>query len=61
MVKLTQSLQKWLFDNHKDVLPMILMGHLELFTREMQKEYLKWCKTEDGKKYLVGGSCYKEE
>lgn len=61
MVKLTQSLQKWLFDNHKAVLPMIMMGHLELFTRDMQKEYLQWCKTEDGKKYLVGGSCYKEE
>lgn len=23
MVKLTQSLNKWLFDNHKDILPLI--------------------------------------
>lgn len=59
MVKLTQNLQKRIFDNHKAVIS-IMMGNLELFTTEMQ-EYLQWCKTEDGKKYLVGGSCYKEE
>ena len=49
MVKLTQSLEHWLFENHKDILPLILFGHTELFTDEMQKEYLEWCQTEDGK------------
>jgi hypothetical protein len=38
-----------------------MFGHVELFTEEMQKEYLSWCQTEDGKQYLKGGSKYKEE
>ena len=33
---------------------------MELFTDEMQKDYLEWCKTEEGKSYLVGGSNYRE-
>ena len=61
MVKLTQSLSKWLFDNHKDKLPLILLGHVELFTEDMQKEYCEWCETEEGRKYLKGGSEYREE
>lgn len=61
MVMLTQSLKIWLFENHKDVLPFIMFGHVELFTEEMQKEYLEWCKTDDGKQYLKGGSKYKPE
>lgn len=61
MVRLTQSLEHWLFENHKDILPLILLGHVELFTEEMQKEYIEWCKTDDGKQYLKGGSKYKEE
>lgn len=59
MIKLTQSLNKWLFDNHKEILPLIILGHLELFTEEMQEEYLQWCKSEEGRKYLVGGQYYK--
>ena len=61
MVKLTQSLRYWLWENHKDIVGLIMFGHTELFTKEMQKEYLKWCKTDDGKQYLKGGSKYKEE
>lgn len=61
MVKLTQSLKQWIFNNHKDILPLVMMGHVELYTPEMQKEYLQWCKTEEGRKYLVGGQCYKED
>ena len=61
MVKLTQSLGKWLFDNHRDLIPLIMLGHLELFTADMQEEYLDWCRTEEGKQYLKGGSEYKEE
>lgn len=59
MVKLTQSLERWLADNHKDILPLIMFGHIELFTEEMQKQYVEWCKTDEGKSYLKGGSNYK--
>ena len=38
-----------------------MFGHLELFTEEMQKAYLEWCLTDDGKQYLQGGSKYKED
>lgn len=61
MIKLTQSLSKWLFDNHKDKLPLIMLGHAELFSKEMQQQYLEWCKTEEGKSYLKGGKNYKED
>lgn len=61
MVKLTQSLRTWLFNNHKDILPLIMFGHTELLTTEMYQEYLDWCSTDEGKKYLEGGSEYKEE
>lgn len=61
MVKLTQSLSKWLFDNHPDIIALIMLGHLELFTEEMQEQYLAWCATDEGKQYLKGGSKYKEE
>lgn len=60
MITLTQSLEHWLFENHREKLPLILLGHIEEFTAEMQKEYLEWCKTEEGKQYLKGGSKYKE-
>ena len=38
-----------------------MLGHVELFTEEMNEEYIKWCQTEEGKQYLKGGSKYKEE
>ena len=60
MVKLTQSLQRWLLDNHRELLPAIMLGHVELFTEEMQIAYLEWCQTDDGKQYLKGGSKYVE-
>ena len=59
MVKLTQSLQRWLWENHKYILTLIMFGHVELFTEEMQEEYIAWCQTEEGKQYLEGGSKYK--
>lgn len=34
MVRLTQSLKQWMFDNHKEILPLLLLGHVELFTDE---------------------------
>ena len=61
MVKLTQSLEYWLWENHKDIIHLIMLGHTELFTDEMQKEYIEWCKTDEGEQYLKGGSKYKEE
>ena len=61
MVRLTQSLQHWLWENHRDKIGLIMLGHIELITEEMAKEYIEWCKTEDGKQYLKGGSKYKEE
>lgn len=61
MIKLTQSLQKWLFDNHRELIWPIMFGHIELFTKEMEAEYLSWLQTDEGRKYLVGGSEYREE
>lgn len=61
MVRLTQSLSHWLFENHKEIMPLIMFGHIELFTEEMQKEYIEWCKTDEGRQYLKGGSKYKED
>lgn len=61
MVTLTQSLEHWLLENHPAKFPLILFGHTELFTPDMESEYLAWCQTDDGRKYLKGGSEYKEE
>lgn len=61
MVRLTQSLEQWLWQNHKDKIALIMLGHTELFTEEMQAEYLEWVQTDEGKQYLKGGSKYKEE
>lgn len=60
MATLTQSLQHWLWVNHRELIPLIMLGHVELFTEEMQKEYIEWCKTDEGRSYLKGGSNYKE-
>lgn len=60
MVELTQSLSHWLWTNHKDIVGLVLFGHTELITDEMWEEYIAWCKTDEGAKYLVGGSEYKE-
>lgn len=61
MVRLTQSLAHWLFENHKDKLHLIMLGHVELFTPEMQRGYIEWCQTDEGRQYLKGGSKYDEE
>lgn len=61
MIILTQSLEHWLWENHKDIIHLIMLGHTELFTDEMKKEYIKWCKTDEGKQYLEGGSKYNPE
>lgn len=58
MVLMTQSLKQWLWMNHKEIIPLIQFGHTELITDEMWNEYIEWCKTEEGAKYLKGGSEY---
>lgn len=39
---------------------MIMLGHTELLTEEMYSRYIEWCKTEEGKQHLKGGSKYVE-
>lgn len=52
MVELTPSLQKWLFDHHRDKIALIMFGHLELLTEAMWIEYIEWLKTDEGRQYL---------
>lgn len=54
----TQSMEVWLATYHRDKLVLLSFGHLELFTEEMAREYAEWCKTEEGRQYLKGGSKY---
>lgn len=60
MIKLTESFKQWLLKKNPELIPLIMFGHLELFTAEMQEEYLEWCSTDEGRQYLKGGSKYKE-
>ena len=55
MVQLTDSLKHWLWENHGDIVGLIMFGHVELLTEEMWNEYIEWCKTDEAKKYLDGG------
>lgn len=55
---MTQSMEVWLATYHRDKFVLIGFGHLELFTEEMAQEYVEWCKTEEGRQYLKGGSKY---
>lgn len=61
MVIMTQSFEHWLFKNHRDIFALIMFGHTELLTEEMMKDYIDWCKTDEGKQYLEGGSKYNPE
>lgn len=61
MIQMTQSMEHWLWVNHRDIFVQIGFGHLELFTEEMAEEYLEWCETDEGKQYLKGGSKYDPE
>ena len=61
MVRFTQSLEAWMIKFHPEEFALIGFGHVELFTEEMQHEYIEWCKTPEGRSYLRGGSNYKEE
>lgn len=54
----TQSMEVWLFAHHRDLVVPLMFGHLELFTEEMAEEYADWCRSEEGRQYLKGGSKY---
>ncbi len=59
MVKMTQSLFQYLRDNHRELIPLISFGHIEVLTDEIWSAYIEWCKTDEGRKYLKGGSEYR--
>lgn len=54
MVRPTKSLYKWLWDNHREELPLIMLGHTELMTDEWWDAYLAWCRTDEAAEYLDG-------
>ena len=57
-VKLTASLEHWLWNEHRDIFALVKSGHTELLTDEMLINYSNWCKTEEGKEYIEGGKYY---
>lgn len=61
MFLIAQSLRKWLTDNYPELLPMVMLGHTEMLTDEMLREYIAWCRTDEGKKHLKGGSEYRDD
>ena len=60
MIKLTASLEHWLWINHRELLSQILFGHTEVLSADLIQEYMTWCETEEGKSYLKGGENYHE-
>ena len=58
MVEMTLSLRTFLWKFHKDIYSLLLFGHVEFYTKEIESEYLEWCKTDEGKSYLEGGANY---
>lgn len=60
MIKLTWSLQNFLSKYHPDLLVPLTFGKIELYTKEINNEYLDWLFSDEGKEYLQGGSKNKE-
>ena len=60
MVILTQSLEVYMWRNHRDIYPLVLLGHTELITDEIYEAYIEWCKTDEGRQYLKDGKLYDE-
>lgn len=52
MIKMTQSFSVWCLKFHKDIYSLLMLGHVELLTKEMYQEYLDWVQTDEGKQYL---------
>lgn len=61
MATMTQSFEVWVFTYHKDLFVPLMFGHTEVLTEELSKEYIEWCKSDEGKQYLEGGSKYDPE
>lgn len=60
-VKLTASLEWFLFKYHLEIYNRISFGHTELYTPEIQAEYEKWVlESPEAKDYLKGGKFYHE-
>ena len=61
MNQMTQSFSAWCFKFHPEIYSLLRFGHAELFTKEMQQEYIDWVQTDEGRQYLKGGSKYREK
>jgi len=61
MVKMTQSFRAWCLKYHSDIYSPLMFGHTEEFTEKLAREYGDWCRTDEGRQYLKGGSKYKED
>lgn len=62
MISITQSLREFLIRKGKlQELTLLSFGHVEVYTPELQKEYLEWVQTEEGQAYLKGGKKYDAE
>ena len=55
---MTQSFEYFLMKYYRELFALIMFGHTELLTKEMQEKYYEWCLTDEGKQYLKGGSKY---
>lgn len=59
MVKMTQSFRAWCLKYHRDIYSPLMFGHTEELTEKLAREYVDWCRTDEGRQYLRGGSKYK--
>ena len=51
MVQLTDSLKEFLWEKkYREIIPLLMFGHVELFTEEIQKEYIEWMKNKKVKR-----------
>lgn len=58
MNSFTQSAAKFFFDKYPQEASLFMFGHTEAITKEMCKEYIEWCRTDEGRSYLKGGANY---
>ena len=60
MVKMTLSFSHWCWTFHREIYPLLMFGHVEELTPDLRREYIDWCNTDEGKRYLKGGDKYEE-
>ena len=62
MITITQSLREFLVrKGMQKEMALLIFGHTEVYTPELQKEYFEWVQTEEGQAYLKGGEKYDAE